>query len=502
MYDSILAQRDRLGVKPGQIYIDGKWSSGNADGTMAHIHPATNQEVTSIVDATVDDVDRAVLAARKAYDQGPWRHMGASERKRLLQPFVDKLNENTEELAYLQTLDNGIPINFSLNTRVSARNAADIFDHYMGWIDKITGQVFPQYTDSANLQYLTLREPVGVCGLIIPWNAPLMMWAMKVAPALASGCTMVMKPAETASLCALRMSELLEEIDLPPGVFNIVTGGPSVGQSLVTHPGIDKVSFTGSPVVGEYILSQAGSNMKRTTLELGGKSAALVFPDAASVDTAARTVMGLCSTFLSGQVCSTTTRAVVHESVYDEFLASAQAQLEGVKYGDPFDMTTTSAPIISKKQTERIMQYIQIGQDEGARLVVGGDRPTEGELADGNWINPTIFADVDNKMKIAQDEIFGPVLSVIPFKTDEEAIAIANDSDYGLSGAVYTTNLGKAFRISKAMHTGSVGINGYSVMPNSPSGGVKRSGLGREGGWSTIEAFTEEKTLILNLDVE
>ncbi len=500
--ESVIAQRDRLGVKPGQIYVDGAWSDGSGEARIAHIHPSINQELTTIADASEADVNAAVAAARSAFDEGPWPHMGASERKRLLQPFVNLLHEHAEELAFLQTLDNGIPINFSLNTRVSAKNAADIFDHYCGWIDKITGQVFPKYTDAADLHYLTLREPVGVCGLIIPWNAPLMMWAMKVAPALASGCTVVMKPAETASLCALRLTELLQQVDLPPGVFNLVTGGPAVGQALVTHPGIDKVSFTGSPQVGEFILSKAGSNMKRTTLELGGKSAAIVFPDAASISGAAQTVMSLCSTFLSGQVCSTTTRAVVHESVYDEFIAAAQGQLAQVKFGDPFDLETTSAPIITAKQTERIMRYIELGKEEGARLVAGGDRPTEGALAQGNWVNPTIFADVDNKMTIARDEIFGPVLSVIPFKTDEEAAAIANDSDYGLSGALYTTNLARAFRVSKAMRTGSVGINGYSVMPNSPSGGVKRSGIGREGGWATIEAFTEEKTLILNLAVE
>ena len=444
-------------------------------------------------------VDAAVAAARRAFDQGPWPTMAARERKKILQKLVDRISDASEDLGYLQTLDNGIPINFSLNTRVSAVTAADIFDHYAGWIDKITGETYPQYTDTQNLHFMTYREPVGVVGAIIPWNAPLMMFALKVAPALATGCTVVLKPSELANLAASRLAQIVAESDLPPGVFNLVTGGAETGAAIADHPGIDKITFTGSPFVGEKILSVAGKNMKRVTLELGGKSAALVFPEARSIEVAAKTVMALSSTFLSGQVCSTPTRAVVHRSVLDEFIAHAQAQIASVKFGDPFDTATTSAPIISARQVERIMGYIDKGQQQGARLVFGGDRPN-GPLADGNWINPTLFADVDNKMDIAQEEIFGPVLSVIPFDTEEEALAIANDSQYGLSGGIWTADLTRAFRVGRAMRTGSVGINGYSVMPNSPAGSLKRSGMGREGGWSTIEAFTELKTLILNLD--
>ncbi len=498
MQTSVARERERLGVREGRCFVDGKWTS-DASRAFDQIHPSTNEAVASIPEAGAAGVDRAVAAARRAFDDGPWPRMGARERKRILQGIVDRISDRAEELGHLQTLDNGIPINFSLNTRVSAVTAADIFDHYAGWIDKITGETYPQYTDSQNLHFMSFREPVGPVGAIIPWNAPLMMFALKVAPALATGCTIVLKPSELANLAALRLAEIVAESDLPPGAFNLVTGGPETGAAISEHPGIDKITFTGSPVVGERIMSVAGRNMKRVTLELGGKSAALIFPDARSVEVAAKSVMALSSTFLSGQVCSTTSRAVVHRSILGEFIEHARAQIESVKFGDPFDLATTSAPIISRRQTDKVMGYIAKGVEEGAQLVFGGDRPT-GELASGNWINPTLFADVANDMTIAREEIFGPVVSVIPFETEEEAVAIANDSQYGLSGGIWTADLTRAFRVGRAMRTGTIGINGYSVMPNSPAGGIKRSGIGREGGRATIEAFTELKTMILNLD--
>lgn len=498
MSSSVLQQRDRLGVTSPGMFVAGDWREGDGHA-FPQVHPSTNEVVATIAEAGAEGIDAAVSAARRAFDHGPWPRMAARERKLILQQIVDRIYDAREELGYLQTLDNGIPITFSLKTRVSAATAADIFDHYAGWIDKITGETYPQYAEGQNLHFMSFREPVGVVGAIIPWNAPLMMFALKVAPALATGCTIVLKPSELANLAATRLARIVAESDLPPGVFNFVTGGAETGAAITEHAGIDKITFTGSPVVGEKILSIAGKNMKRVTLELGGKSASLVFPDARSVEVAAKTTMTLSSTFLSGQVCSTPTRAVVHRSILDEFVEHAQAQIGSVRFGDPFDPNTTSAPIISKRQVERIMGYIEKGKEEGARLVFGGDRP-DGELKSGNWINPTLFADVENKMIIAREEIFGPVLSVIPFETEEEAVRIANDSEYGLSGGIWTSDLTRAFRVGRAMRTGTVGINGYSVMPNSPAGGVKRSGIGREGGRATIEAFTELKTLILNLD--
>ena len=498
MTTNVARETVRLGVRDGRCFIDGAWAS-DAASSFRQVHPSTNEVVAQMPEAGAEGVDKAVAAARRAFDEGPWPRMGARERKKILQVLVDRISENAQELGYLQTLDNGIPITFSLKTRVSADTAADIFDHYAGWIDKVNGETYPQYTDSQNLHFMSFREPVGVVGAIIPWNAPLMMFALKVAPALATGCTIVLKPSELANLAALRLGEVLAESDLPPGVFNIVTGGPETGAAISEHPQIDKITFTGSPLVGKRIMSVASRNMKRVTLELGGKSAALVFPDARSVEVAAKTVMALSSTFLSGQVCSTPTRAVVHRSILDEFIEHARAQIASVRFGDPFDPATTSAPIISKRQTERVMGYISAGREEGARLEFGGDRP-DGDLAQGNWINPTLFSNVANDMTIAREEIFGPVLSVIPFATEEEAVMIANDSQYGLSGGIWTSDLSRAFRVGRAMRTGTIGINGYSVMPNSPAGGVKNSGLGREGGWTTIEAFTELKTMILNLD--
>lgn len=317
-------------------------------------------------------MDAAVAAARRAFDEGPWPHMAARERKRILQPIVDAIYAAEEEIAYLQTLDNGIPITFSRGSRVSGRVAADIFDHYAGWIDKITGETFPQYAGATNLHYMTFREPVGVVAAITPWNGPVMTFAMKVAPALACGNTVVLKPSELAGLAISKLADILAQSDLPAGVFNLVTGGPATGEALSTHPGVDKVSFTGSPLVGEKIMSTAGSNMKRLTLELGGKSAALVFPDTRDVRTAARNLMGLCSTFLSGQVCSTPSRALVHRSILDEFVHHAREQVREVKFGDPFDPATTSAPIISKRQLERVLGYIDLGRKEGGAAAVRG----------------------------------------------------------------------------------------------------------------------------------
>lgn len=496
---SVLGQKDRLNVREELLFIDGDWLAPSSCEAFEQRHPATNEVVASLCGADIGAVDLAVKAARHAFDEGTWPKLFARDRKKIVQKVVDAIADNAKELSYLQTLDNGMPLNFSLRSRASAENAADIFDHYAGWIDKINGETFPQF--SANIQYLTLRQPVGVAAGIIPWNAPLMMFAMKVAPALACGCTIVLKASELANLCALRLAELINSVGLPKGVLNVITGGPETGRALVSHPGIDKISFTGSQAVGEFILAQSANGMKRVTLELGGKSAAIVLPDCASVEQAASVVMAQCSTFLSGQVCSTTSRALVHKSIYDRFIVAAEQQASGIKLGDPFSLDTTTAALISPKQVQRVMGFIDSAKNENARLVFGGDRP-HGQLSTGNFVNPTLFADVDNKMSIAQNEIFGPVLSVIPFETEEEAINIANDSSYGLAGTIYSTNIAKSINIAKAVRTGAIGINGYSVMPNSPAGGVKSSGIGREGGWTTIEAFTEQKTIMINLDVE
>ncbi len=490
--------RDELKLQPGRLFIDGKWHDWEGD-RFDQIHPSTNEVMASFAQAGVRGANQAVAAARRAFDEGPWPKMRAHDRKRMLQPIVERIYAAEKEVAQLQTLDNGIPFTFSRNSRVSPKAAADIFDHFLGWIDKINGETYPQFSSASNMQYMTFREPAGVVAAILPYNGPVMTFAMKVAPALACGCTVVVKPSEFTNLAALKLADIIAQSDLPPGVFNIVTGGAETGMALSSHPGVDKVTFTGSPTVGEQITIASVSNMKRLSLELGGKSAALVFPDTESVAANATTLMGLCSTFLSGQVCSTPTRAVVHKSIMDEFLHHAAEQVKQVRFGDPFDPATTSAPIISKRQKERILGYIDIGRKEGAELKFGGGAPG-GELANGNWIEPALFANVRNDMTIAREEIFGPVLSVIPFETEEEAIRIANDSAFGLAGCVYTSNVKRAFRVARAIRSGSIGVNGYASVPNAPMGGVKRSGVGREGGWATIEAFTELKTVNFNLD--
>ncbi|MGF6882997.1 aldehyde dehydrogenase (NAD+) [Nocardia sp. GAS34] len=493
---SVLPYRDELGITPGRLYIDGQWVDSVSDARWHHLSPATNEEVTTIADASAVDVDRAVTAARKAFDEGPWPHLRAHERKRLIEPLVQLLREASPRLSRLQTLENGMPIGFTTQYRLSAEVAADVFDYHAGWIDKLSGETFPQYTDRSDLQYLSFREPVGVVAAIVPWNAPVLQMANKVAPALAAGCTVVLKPSEYASLTSLAIAELIDQLDLPPGVFNLITGvGAQSGEALITHPGVDKISFTGSRGVGGRILEASGDNIKRATLELGGKSPALVFPDA-DVRKAAKTVMGMVALGMSGQQCTAQTRALVHADCYEEFLDGAKEVAASVRYGNPFDPATNATPLINQRQLVKVLDYIESGTADGAHLLLGGDRPG-GELSAGNYVNPAIFTQVDNRIRIAQEEIFGPVLAVIPFTDEDEAIRIANDTEYGLAAGIYTSDLGRAFRLARRIRAGAVGINGYTFMPNSPVGGYKTSGLGREGGRTAIEAYTELKTVML-----
>jgi aldehyde dehydrogenase (NAD+) len=346
---------------------------------------------------------------------------------------------------------------------------------------------------------MSFREPVGVVAAIIPWNAPMMLFAQKVAPALATGCTVVLKPSEFAVLTSLRLTELIAEAGFPPGVFNLVPGlGDPTGEALVTHPGVDKVTFTGSRAVGQRILAASGDNIKRVTLELGGKSPSIIFDDAASVAGTAMMAMGMVSMGISGQGCVCQTRSLVQRSVYDEFIEAAAGLTSMVTFGDPFDPATTSGAIINQRQVDRIMGFIDRAPGEGARLVAGGDRPG-GDLSQGNFVNPTLFADVDQSMSVTKEEVFGPVLVAMPFEDEEDAIRLANDTNYGLGAGVFTTNIGRALRVAKAVRAGTVGINEYTIMPNAPFGGYKTSGLGREGGWGSIEAFTEVKTVIVGL---
>ncbi|NKE61859.1 aldehyde dehydrogenase [Lentzea sp. PSKA42] len=496
---TVQPHRETLGLKDGRLLIGGEFRE--TEETWTHHHPATGEEIGSFAVASVQDVDAAVRAARKAFDEGPWPRSRAGERIKILRKYGDLLREHSDELRGLQALDNGVPLTFGQIYATSVGIAADIFDHHAGWIDKVGGQTLPPYQGGDHLA-MTFREPVGVVAAILPWNAPFVLFAQKLAPALAAGCTVVVKPSEYASFCVIRMVELLIEAGLPDGVVNLVTGpGDPTGEALITHPMVDKISFTGSRGVGRRIVEASAGTMKRVSLELGGKSPALVFSDAPNVGLAAMTCMGMVTMGLSGQACVAHTRALVARDIQDEFVATASMLAGAVTFGDPFDPAVLASPLINQKQLDRVLGYIERGQEDGARLVTGGTR-LEGDLASGNFVAPTIFADATNDMAIAREEIFGPVLTVVPFDDEDEAVRIANDTEYGLGAGVYTSDVRRAFRVSKALRVGMVGINGFQLEPHLPFGGFKQSGLGREGGQSAYEAYTELKTVMMPLTDE
>lgn len=497
-----LSLLSHVGRLPDQgILIDGQWRPAADGGSWTHTHPATGETIGSFPIATESDVDKAVHAARTAFDEGPWPRSRAGQRIKLLHRYADLLRANADELRRLQALDNGVPLSFAGIYATSVEAAADVFEHHAGWIDKVGGETLPPYQGGDHLA-MTFREPIGVVAAILPWNAPFLLYAQKVAPALAAGCTVVLKPSEFATFTVLRMVELLVEAGLPDGVMNVVTGpGNPTGETLVTHPLVDKVSFTGSRAVGRHIIEASAGTLKRVSLELGGKSPTLVFPDAPDVGLAAMTTMGTVTMGLSGQACVAHTRALVHRDVYDDFLNAAQLLAGMITYGDPFDPAVLSAPLINSKQLDRVLGYIERGKDSGARLVAGGSR-VDGDLAEGNFVQPTIFADVDNTAELAQEEIFGPVLAVVPFSDEDEAIRLANATEYGLGAGIYTTDNRRAFRVARALRAGTVGINGFQVEPHLPFGGFKQSGLGREGGRSAYEAYTELKTVLMPLTDE
>lgn len=491
--------REAAGITTGRLFIDGQWCPSDTGATWTHYHPATGEAIGEFASGSAADVDAAVAAARRAFDSGVWSAARVGQRVAVLNRYADLLREHADELRALQALDNSVPLSFGAVYASSVEGCADIFAHHAGWADKVGGQTLPPYQGGDHLA-MSFREPVGVVAAILPWNGPFLLFAQKVAPALAAGCTVVVKPSEYCTFSILRMVELLTLAGLPDGVLNVVTGpGDPVGEALITHQDVDKVSFTGSRAVGKRIVAASADNLKRVSLELGGKSPALVFDDA-NVGLAAATVVGSVAMGLSGQACVANSRALVHRSVYDEFLEAAKGMATAMTYGDPFDTGVLAAPLINEKQLERVLGYIEQGKQEG-ELVCGGAR-LDGDLAAGNFVNATIFSNVDNSATIAQEEIFGPVLAVVPFSDEDEAIALANDTDYGLGAGVFTADAQRTFRVARAVRAGTVGINGFQIEPHLPFGGFKQSGLGREGGRAAIESYTELKTVLLPLTDE
>ena len=475
--------------KPHQLLIDGHRVPSSSGRTLKSLNPATEEVIATIAEGNEADVDRAVAAARRAFE-GPWRTMRAAERGNLLLKWAELLKRHADEIIEIESLDGGKPV--SATTRQDFPAAIDTLTYYAGWADKITGDVVPTRDDA--LTY-TMREPVGVVAAIVPWNFPLMIGMWKLAPALACGCTVVMKPAELTSLSALRIGELALEAGIPPGVFNIVTGpGRVVGDALVNHPDVDKVTFTGSPGVGRGIMKGAASNFKRVSLELGGKSANVIFDDA-NLDAAAKAAAAGIF-FNAGQVCSAGSRVLVQEGVYDEVVERLAARAKSLRMGDLLDRNTSLGPVISEKQMKSILDYVDIGQKEGASLVTGGERIGKR----GYFISPAVFADVKHEMRISQEEIFGPVVSVIKFKDEADALRIANGTAYSLAAGVWSRDMGRVQRFAKRARAGTVWINTYGYTDvRLPWGGERDSGLGREHGTAAIENFTEPKAIWMNL---
>jgi aldehyde dehydrogenase (NAD+) len=476
--------------KPHQLLIDGKRLPSSTGRTFKSLNPATEEVIATIAEGNEADVDRAVAAARRAFE-GPWRTMRAAERGHILMRWAELLKRHADEIAEIESLDGGKPISATLRQDVPA--AIDTLTYYAGWADKISGDVVTTRDDA--LTY-TVREPVGVVAAIVPWNFPLMIGMWKLAPALACGCTVVMKPAELTSLSALRLGELALEAGLPPGVFNIVTGpGRVVGDALVNHPDVDKVTFTGSPGVGRGIMKGAASNFKRVSLELGGKSANVIFDDADIESAAKAAAAGIF--FNAGQVCSAGSRVLVQEKVYDEVVERIAARAQSLRMGDLLDRNTSLGPVISEKQMKSILDYVDIGQKEGASLVTGGERVGKR----GYFISPAVFAGVEHEMRVSQEEIFGPVVSVIKFTDEADALRIANGTAYSLAAGVWSRDMGRVQRFAKRARAGTVWINTYGYTDvRLPWGGERDSGLGREHGTAAIENFTEPKAVWMNLN--
>ncbi len=474
-----------------RISIDGQWSDAASGETFESLNPYTGKPWALIPRCDHRDVDRAVEAAHRAFTTGAWPALDATRRGALLRRLGDLVARDAEKLAAVEVRDNG-----KLIAEIGAqlRYIPQWFYFFGGLADKIEGAVLP--IDKPDMFTFTRREPVGVVAAITPWNSPLLLAVWKIAPALAAGCTMVIKPSEHTSASMLEMAPLFEEAGFPPGVVNVVTGfGPEVGEPLTLHPKVDKVAFTGGEAGGRSVAHNAiDGGFKRLTLELGGKSPQIVFPDARIEDAVKGVISGIFAA--TGQTCIAGSRLLVHDSIHDEVVEKVLRLARTARMGDPMNLATQVGPITTRPQYDRVLSYIEVAKRDGASLALGGAPATRAECGDGWFIEPTIFTDVRNDMRIAQEEVFGPILSVIRFKDDEEAYRMANDSPYGLASGVWTTSMKRAFAASTKLRTGSVWINTYrAVSFMAPFGGFKRSGLGRENGQHAIDEYLESKTV-------
>ncbi|MGD9960798.1 aldehyde dehydrogenase family protein [Nocardioides sp.] len=483
-----------LDGRPKRLLIGGEWVAASSGRTFDSINPSTGKVIGEIADAEVADVDAAVAAARRAFE-GPWSRFTPQDRQNILLKLADIIEQNIDDLRLLDVLDMGAPIR---RTRRSNR-VVETLRYFAGWATKLHGETVPNSLPGSVFSY-TLKEPVGVCASIIAWNGPLGATLSKIAPVLATGCTTVVKPAPEASLTALRVGELIQELGLPPGVVNIVTGGGNVGAALAEHPDVDKVAFTGSSATGQKIVRAAAGNLKRVSLELGGKSPHVIFADAnleAALPVASNAVFGN-----SGQVCYAGTRVFVERPVYEEFVSRMSDIANSLVVGNSVDEATDIGPVVSQAQLDRVTGYLEIGRKEGVRTAAGGSRAIEGDLAHGYFVAPTVFADVRDEMRVAQEEIFGPVASVLPFDSFDEVSRRANLTAFGLGGGVWTRDIGRAHALAASIKTGMVWINSYGLGdPAMPHGGTKMSGWGSEYSIHGLDEYLDVKAVWIRTDV-
>jgi phenylacetaldehyde dehydrogenase len=473
--------------KPRKMLVNGRWVDAASGKTFPTYNPATGEVLAQVAEGDREDIEQAVRAARKAFDNGPWRRMSPSERGRLIWKLADLLEQHTEEFAYIESLDNGKPLNIAKVADVPL--AVDMFRYMAGWATKIEGNTIP--ISAGKYFAYTLREPIGVVGQIIPWNFPLLMAAWKLGPALATGCTVVLKPAEQTPLSALRLGELVLEAGFPEGVVNIVPGyGETAGAALAAHPDVDKVAFTGSTEVGKLIVHAAAGNLKKVTLELGGKSPNVVFKDAdlnAAIPGAASAIF-----FNHGQCCCAGSRLYVEKAVYDQVVEGVAKEAQNITVGSGLDPQTQMGPLVSEEQLKRVCGYLEAGFSEGAKAVVGGHKAGDR----GYFVEPTVLVNTQESMKVVREEIFGPVVAAMPFTDPEEIIPRANNSEYGLAAAVWTRDISKAHRMAEQLRAGTVWINCYNVFDAAlPFGGYKQSGWGREMGHEVLNNYTQTKAV-------